>query len=122
MPVLPELTVAQATMNSATVAPFARVPNSANSTSGDILKEFTWDPTQVPFVAQGDKQLLAGWINQVNKPVYTPLTNISEGKGTARMPQGLSGITFVALTTEQFTDVDDLSQGTIAGPAVVVVS
>jgi hypothetical protein len=54
--------------------------------------------------------------------MYTPLTNTSEGKGTAKMLQGLSSITFVAITTEQFTDVDDLAQGTIAGPAVVVVS
>ncbi|KAF2260222.1 hypothetical protein CC78DRAFT_547702 [Lojkania enalia] len=122
LPVLPELTVTQGIMDPATVAPFANRTNSANSTNGDILKEFTWDPTQVPFVVQGDKQLLAGWVNQANKPVYTPLTNTSEGKGTARMPQGLSGITFVAITTEQFTDVDDLAQGTIAGPAVVVVS
>lgn len=119
IPVLPVLIVAQA-MDPATVAPFANGTNSVNSTSGDILKEFTWDPKQVPFVVQGDKQLQAGWVNQANQPVYTPLTKTSEGKGTARMPQGLSGITFVAITTEQFTDVDDLAQGTIAGPAVVV--
>jgi hypothetical protein len=109
-------------MGPATVAPSTNGTNSANSTSGDILKEFTWDPTQVPFVIQGNKQLLAGWVNQANKPVYTPLTNTSKGKGTARIPQELSSITFVAITTEQFTDVDDLAQGTIAGPAVVVVS
>ena len=122
LPVLPGLTVGQATMNSATDAPFAHATTRANGTRGDILKEFTWDPTQVPFVVQGDKHLLAGWVNQVNKPVYTPLTNVSEGKGTAKMPQGLSGITFVSITTEQFTSVDELSQGTIAGPAVIIVS
>ncbi len=109
-------------MDPATLAPYANSTSSANSTSGDIWKELTWDPTQVPFVVQGDKQLLAGWVNQANKPVYTPLTNTSRGKGIAKMPQGLSGITFVAITTEQFTDVDDLAQGTIAGPAVVLVS
>ncbi|KAB2099716.1 hypothetical protein AG0111_0g12045 [Alternaria gaisen] len=109
-------------MGLATLAPYANSTSNANGTNGDTFKEFTWDPTQIPFVVQGDKQLLAGWVNQANKPVYTPLTNTSRGKGTAKVPQGLSGITFVAITTEQFTDVDDLARGTIAGPAVVVVS
>jgi hypothetical protein len=122
IPVLPGLTVAQVTMDQATLVPYANSTSNASSTSGDTLKEFTWNPTEVSFVVEGDKQLLAGWVNQVNKPVYTPITMTARGKGTAKMPQGMSGITFVALTTEQFTDVDDFAQGTIAGPAVVVVS
>ncbi|KAH8726694.1 ferritin-like domain-containing protein [Phaeosphaeriaceae sp. PMI808] len=109
IPVLPGLTVAQVTMSQVALASYANSTSNANSKSGDTFKEFTWDPTQMPFVVQGDKQLLAGWVNQANKPVYTPLANISRGKGTAKMPKGLS-------------DVDDLARGTIAGPAVVVVS
>jgi len=114
IPVLPGLSVAEAT-----VAPYA---NNTNSTSGIMLQEFTWDPTQLPFVVEGDKQLLAGWVNQVNTPVYTPLTMTSSGTGTARMPQGMNGIAFVALTTEQYADVDDLALGTLAGPAIVIAS
>ena len=114
IPVLPGLTVAQAT-----VAPHA---NSTNTTSENASREFAWDATQVPFVIEGDKQLLAGWVNQANKPVYTPLTITSKGKGTARVPQGMSGMAFVAITTEQYANVDDLALGTLAGPAFIVVS
>ena len=87
-----------------------------------MLKEFTWDPTQVPFIVEGDKQLLAGWVNQVDEPVYTPLVMTTSGKGTARMPQGMNGTAFVAITTEQYANVNDLALGTLAGPAVVIAS
>jgi Ferritin-like domain len=132
IPKLPILTVADApvvpyanntngTVVKAPAAPYANNTNT-NGISGITLKELTWDPTQVPFVVEGDKQLLAGWVNQVDKPMYTPITIITSGKGTARMPQGMNGIAFVAVTTKQFENIDDLALGTLAGPAVVVVS
>jgi hypothetical protein len=67
----------------------------------------------VPFTVEGDKQLLARWVNQVDKPVYTLITMMS---------RGMNGIAFVAVTTEQFENVDDLALGTLAGRAIVVVS
>jgi hypothetical protein len=112
IPVLPRLTVAQAT-----TAPYAN--KTANSTA---LQEFTWDSTQLPYVVEGDKQLFAGWVNQVRMPVYTPLTMTTSGKGTARIPDGLSGIVYVGVTTEQYTSANDLALGTIAGPAITIVS
>lgn len=83
--ILPGLTVAQVTIDQAILVPYANSTSTASSTSGDTLKEFTWDPTQVSFIVEGDKQLLASWVNQVNKPVYTPLTMTARGKGTAKM-------------------------------------
>ena len=35
-----------------------------------MLYEFTWDPGQMPFVIEKGKQLIVGWINQMNKPAY----------------------------------------------------
>jgi hypothetical protein len=114
IPILPRLTVAPVT-----VAPYT---NSTNSTSSAVLQEFTWDPTQLPFSIEGNKQLLIGWVNQVDKPMYTPLTITGSGKGTASMPQRMNGIVFVAIAAEQYRNANDLALGTIAGPAVVVVS
>jgi hypothetical protein len=41
------------------------------------LREFHWDPAQMTFVAGAGKQLLVGWVNQLN----TPLNITVEGKG-----------------------------------------
>lgn len=43
----------------------------SNSTDGPAHLEFTWDPTQMSFVAEAGKQLLIRWVNQLDVPVYT---------------------------------------------------
>jgi hypothetical protein len=111
IPVLPKLTLGQRAM-----APHA------NSTHSTTLQEFSWDPTQAPFLNRGTKELLVGWVNQVNLPVYTTLNVTSEGSGTTSLPQGMNGIAFAVLTSQRYNHVNDLSQGTLAGPVVVPIS
>jgi len=66
---------------------------AANSTKSS-LREFEWDLAQMTFVTEADKQLLVGWVNQLNIPVYTPLNITAKGKGTAAAPPGMNGAAF----------------------------
>jgi hypothetical protein len=92
------------------------------STNDNMLQHFAWDPTQMSFVVEEGKQLLVGWVNQVNVPIYTPLTVVSYGMGTASVPRGMNGIAFAVITAQQYDNVNDLAFGTLAGPVVVPVS
>jgi len=66
--------------------------------------------------------LYVGWVNQANPVVYSNVT-VSNGIGTADIPQGLTGITFAALTAQNTaTTVDGLSNATLAGPAPILMS
>ena len=121
VPILPVLTVEPAALPRLAVKPGAMPPH-VNSTHGTALQAFTWDPAQMPFTAEEGKQLLAGWVNQVNVPVYTPLKITANGTGTTSVPSGLSGIAFAVVTTQQYDNVNDLALGTMAGPAVVPIS
>ena len=111
IPILPRLTVVQPSSTSHT-----------NSTKNSDQREFTWDPMQTPFVTEAGKQLLIGWISQLNKPVYTPLNITTEGKGTANVPQGLNGVVFAVVTVQQPDDVNDLAPATLAGPVALLLS
>jgi hypothetical protein len=51
------------------------------------------------FVAEAGKQLLVGWVNQLNEPVYIPLNIIVKGKGTTAVPLGMNGAVFTIVTT-----------------------
>lgn len=106
--ILPRLEVRKAS-----VAPYS------NTTNGTALYEFTWDPTQSPFIAEKGKQLFVGWVNQVNMPYYTPLMSTAEGKGTASIPQGLNGILLAVITNQQYISIKDLAPGTMAGPVLL---
>ena len=113
MPILPALNISD---------PYR--PGSAHPPTRATLLEFTWDPLQATFIAEADKQLLVGWVNQLNEPVYTAL-NINakgKGKGTAAVPPGMSGAVFAAVTTQQPDNVNDLSFATLAGPAFLNLS
>ncbi|KAH7111070.1 ferritin-like domain-containing protein [Dendryphion nanum] len=96
--------------------------NSTTGTNSAMLQQFSWDPTQTPFVVEEGKELLVGWVNQVNVPTYTPLSITSRGEGTSTVPQGMNGIAFAVITTQQYDNVNDLAFGTLAGPVVVRVS
>jgi len=93
----------------------------ADSTKSSLL-EFEWDPAQMTFVAEAGKQLLVGWINQLNLPVYTPLNITVKGKGTAAVPPGMNGTSFAVVTTQQPDNTDDLALATLAGPVVLTLS
>ncbi|KAH8704538.1 ferritin-like domain-containing protein [Phaeosphaeriaceae sp. PMI808] len=114
VPVLPKLNVTQEEQ--------AIAMNSTNGTNDTMLQQFSWDPTQIPFVVKEGKQLLVGWVNQVNIPTYTPLSVTSWGKGTSSVPQGMNGIAFAVITTQRYDNVNDLALGTLAGPVVVPIS
>lgn len=111
IPILPRLNVSQPPRSSYT-----------NSTGSNDQREFTWDPMQTPFVIEANKPLLIGWINQLNKPVYTPLNITTKGKGTANVPQGLNGVVFAVVTAQQPDDVNDLASATLAGPVAMSLS
>ena len=110
LPILPKLTVSQ---------PYYASPNASTNSS---LVEFTWDPTQTSFVVEAGKQLLIGWVNQLNAPIYTCLNVTASGKGTTEIPSGISGVAFAAITVQEFDNVSDLELATLAGPAVVPLS
>jgi hypothetical protein len=82
-------------------------------------------PTTITFTASGQLPsgpLYAGWVNQANPVVYTNVSVVN-GVGTADVPKGLSGMAFVALTGQNSaTMVDGLTNGTLAGPAPVLLS
>ncbi|KAF2452291.1 hypothetical protein BDY21DRAFT_294965 [Lineolata rhizophorae] len=116
VPVLPKLNVTQ--QEQAT----ARYTNSTTGTNSTILQQFSWDPTQMPFVVEEGKQLLVGWVNQVNVPTYTPLGVTSWAKGTSTVPQEMNGVAFAVIATQEYDNVNDLAFGTLAGPVVVPIS
>lgn len=91
------------------------------STSATLL-EFIWDPLQMTFVAESGKQLLIGWVNQLNAPVYTALNITEKGRGTVAVPPGMNGAVFAAVTTQQPDNVNDLALATLAGPVVLNLS
>jgi hypothetical protein len=97
-------------------------PRSANSTTETTVLEFIWDPLQMTFVAETGKQLLVGWVNQLNVPVYTALNITRKGAGTTAVPPGMNGIVFAVVTTQQPDNVDDLALATLAGPVVLTMS
>lgn len=115
LPILPTLTVPNASCSEP-------ANSTANSTTNESLREFTWDPAQMTFVAEAGRQLLVGWVNQLSVPVYTPLNITVKGKGTAPVPQGMNGTAFAAVTTQWPDNVNDLALATLAGPVVVKLS
>lgn len=110
LPTLPTLNVSESTY-----------PRLANSTEPP-LREFEWNPAQMTFVAEAGKQLLVGWVNQLNEPVYTSLNIIVEGKGTTAVPPGMNGAAFAVVTTQQPDNTDDLALATLAGPVLLTLS
>ncbi|KAH6665211.1 hypothetical protein B0J14DRAFT_620947 [Halenospora varia] len=93
LPTLPTLNVSEST--------YLKLANSTKPP----LREFEWDPAQMTFVAEAGKQLLVGWVNQLNKPVYTPLNITVKGKGTTAPD-----------------NTDDLALATLAGPVLLTLS
>jgi hypothetical protein len=100
-------------------APYA---NATAPTERPAKLEFTWDPMQAPFVAESGEQLLVGWVNQLNVPVYTPLDITATGKGTACIPQEMKGVVFAVITVQRPNKVNDLALATMAGPVLVSLS
>jgi len=111
LPILPVLNVSNPS-----------APGCGYTFTNASLLEFTWDPLQMTFVDEAGKQLLVGWVNQLNVPVYTALNITTKGKGTAAVPSGMNGAVFAAVTTQQPDNVNDLGLVTLAGPVVLNLS
>lgn len=65
------------------------------------------------FVTEAGKQLLVGWVNQLNTPMYTPLNITAKVKGTAAAPPGMNGAAFAVVITQQPDNADDLALETL---------
>jgi hypothetical protein len=50
------------------------------------------------FVIEAGKELLVGWVNQLNALVYTLLNIMAKGKGIAAVLLGMNGVVFVVVT------------------------
>ncbi|KAJ4330518.1 hypothetical protein N0V95_010042 [Ascochyta clinopodiicola] len=81
---------------------------------------FGWDVAGRSAASRSGKPLFVAWVNQVDAPVFTPLTLHGDGFGTTRVPLGLSGTAFAVLTAQPgLTTIDELTDATLAGPVVV---
>jgi len=54
--------------------------------------------------------------------VYTALSITIKGTRTATVLPRMNGAVFVAVTTQQLDNVDDLALATLVGPVVLIVS
>jgi hypothetical protein len=104
LPILPKLT-----MNDKTVS---YVQPGTNVT-------VEWDTAARSAASRSGKPLFIAWVNQVNLPVFTSLTELGEGSGSTIVPLGLSGTTFAVLTAQKLTTIGDLTEVTLAGPIVI---
>jgi hypothetical protein len=135
LPILPTLSVSSLPANTPCANTTGKLPGSApygntttslfsdaNTTVRPSQAEFTWDPTQMPFLVEQGKPLFIGWINQLSVPSYTELSITGNGKGIADVPQGANGVAFAAVTSQQFGNAYDLALATLAGPVVLPIS
>ena len=70
-------------------------------------------------------QLFVVWVNQAIDLDFEPVTAIDNEKGvvTSTIPNGLGGVAYAALTNSSTaTDVTQLTNETVAGPAIVQIS
>ena len=52
----------------------------------------------MPFITEAGKQLLIGWVNQLNILVYMPLNITARGRGTVYIPQEINRAVFTIVT------------------------
>ena len=78
-----------------------------------------WEPALIPAVIAKERPLYAAWVNQLSGPVYTNITMEDIGKGYASIPPFLTGVVYVAITSQQLTETSLLEWGSVAGPALI---
>jgi hypothetical protein len=52
------------------------------------------------FIIEAGKELLVGWVNQLNALVYTPLNIMAKGKGIAAALLGINRAVFAIVTMQ----------------------
>ena len=98
----------------------ADVKEKTTSTGNSIT--FSFDAAKVG-PAAGNAPLFIGWVNQANVVNYTPAKPAGDGKVETTIPDGLAGMAFAALTSQnKAPDVNALTAVTLAGPAPVQIS
>ncbi|KAH8710267.1 hypothetical protein GQ44DRAFT_626674, partial [Phaeosphaeriaceae sp. PMI808] len=81
---------------------------------------FGWDAAGRSAASRSGKPLFIAWVNQVELPTFSPLTQFGDGFGTTTVPMGLSGTAFAVLTAQPgLTRMSELTDATLAGPVVV---
>ena len=83
---------------------------------------FNWDTRQAWVQRETGKQMYAAWINLFNQQIYTPVTLNQEGSGTTSVPKDMQAVAFVALTTLQPSNFEDLQDATLVGPIAIAIS
>jgi len=83
---------------------------------------FKWDDQQAWVQREAGKQLYAAWVHQFNQPTYTPVTVNEPGSGTTPVPVDMQAVVFVAFTTLQPSNFNDLQDATLVGPLAIAVS
>jgi len=99
----------------------AEPPAFANSSYPATIS-FTWNDQQAWVQRETGKQLYAAWVNLFNQPFYTPVTVNKAGFGTTPVPAGMQAVAYVALTTLQPDNFNDLQDATLVGPLALAVS
>lgn len=91
-------------------------------TGTEVPITFSFDSAKVSQSA-GSAPLYIGWVNQANVVNYTPAKPAGNGKVETTIPDGLAGLAFAALTSQnKAADVNALTKETLAGPAPVQIS
>ena len=71
----------------------------------------------------GGKQLYIALVNEITNVIYLKAETTGNGEVTVRVPEGAAGAAFAVLTTSDGVSEGVLaSQGTLAGPAAVILS
>ena len=71
----------------------------------------------------GGKQLYIALVNEITNVQYLKAESTGSGEVTVKVPEGAAGAAFAVLTTEEGVSEGQLaSQGTLAGPAAVILS
>ncbi|KAF2113727.1 hypothetical protein BDV96DRAFT_601204 [Lophiotrema nucula] len=98
-----------------------RLNVSCITDSGTTRKQFSWNPEQEAFIVEAGKELLIGWVNQLDTPIYTPLNVSGNGVGTVDIPGCLIGATFASITTQRLIDSEDLALSSLTAPVAVLL-
>ena len=102
----------------------AKIPKHVKITGVNKPITFTFDDALLNPQSLSGKTLYVGWVNQVNVVNFVP-AKLVEGtnKVETMIPGGLANVAFAALTAgTNATDVNQLTDITLAGPAPVQIS
>ena len=93
------------------LSPAAAVPRGATIT-------FSYDAASLSAAPE-----YGAFLNQVNEPVYEPLTVFDNGTASVVVPQVVVGNAFLSFTTNNTADtIDGVAAASVAGPFNLIVN